>query len=359
MSDPAARELVLHVGMGKTGTSTVQFFLRDYRNELARRDLLLPRVAGGARHGKVGLYAKDDAVLTSSPEWPRLRADDPARFRRRFRRRLLAEVAESGTDRVLLTDEVLFMQPADALARLRSLTDALAAHTRVVAYLRRQDDHMVSRYQQGVKIGWIQRLSEWVREDMSDLYDYDTRLRLHKRVLAPETLVVRRYEPARFVAGSLVRDFLDACAVDLEVTPQTSVPDRNLSLDAETVEFLRLLNLHLVEADGATPGQIDHRALVPRLAPAATGPTLSLPRAQLDRWREQWADSDRAVARRHFDDDGPLFDPSPPSRPVTTEQVITPARADELAVLAELPDEVREAVRRLAVREAGRRERDV
>lgn len=352
-----ADELVLHVGMGKTGTSTVQAFLRDRRDDLARAGVLLPQAAGRARHAKVGLFIQDDAALTASPEWPRIRAEVPQRFRTRFHRRLLDEVDGSGAPRVLLTDEVLFMQPAEPLVRLRALTDELAARTRLVVYLRRQEDHLVSRYQQGVKIGWVQRLDEWAAEDMSGLYDYAARLRLHRRVLDPATLVVRRYDPARFVGGSLEADFLHACDIDLPA-PTAAVATsraRNLSLDAVAVEFLRLLNLHLVATRGAVPGQVDHRDLVARLAPAATGPTLTLPSGRLERWREQWASVNAAVAREHFPAEGDeLFGSGAPTRPVVTEQTIDPARIDELAELGGLDDDVRIAVRRLAEQEIRR-----
>ena len=52
-------------------------------------------------------------------------------------------------------------------------------------YLHRQDDHMISRYQQGVKTGWVLRLREWAQEDMSGLYDYHARIRGHEQLLPP------------------------------------------------------------------------------------------------------------------------------------------------------------------------------
>lgn len=350
----------MHVGTGKTGTSSVQAFLRVNRERLAELGVLYPRTPGRARHQRLGLFLKPDAELVQSPEWhdelarpgspPGL---DPAGFRRSFRRRFLREVEQSGLSRVLLSDEIIFGSPDPVLRRLRRFTDRIAGHLRVVAYLRRQDDHMVSRYQQGVKIGWVLRLREWADEDMSALYDYHARLCRHRELLAPDDLVVRRFEPDGFVDGSIFQDFLAAAGIGARVTDLEQVPDRNLSLDAETVEFLRLVNLYRVEHEGATPGLIDNRQLVWRLAEASTGPVLTLPNPILDRFMERWEEPNRRVARDFFGDrDDRLFRVPRKTRNTTTEQRLDPARIDGLLSLAELPEQMHGPLRALAEREA-------
>jgi len=349
----ASPDLVLHLGTGKAGSSSIQFFLRDNRERLAERGILYPRSPGGGRHVQLGLFAKPYAELVTSPEWARIKQTDPAKFRRRFRRRLLAEIEQSGLSRVLLSDEILFGASPPTLRRLAEFTEAVARSRRLVVYLRRQDDHMVSRYQQGVKIGWVERLSEWAREDMSDLYDYRARLERHRRLFAPATVVVRRFEPAGFADGSLFQDFLDAAGVDARVSDLLPVADRNRSLDGESIEFLRLLNLYRVEREDATTGLIDNRALVDRLAIVSTGPTLTMPDVFLDEFMARWEDSNRAVARDFLGDrSGQLFRMPRKSRNTTTEQVLDPARLDHYLEVLELPEQLEEPLRAIAEREA-------
>lgn len=347
-------DFVLHVGMGKSGTSSVQFFLRDNREALAQHGVLFPRSAGGARHGQLSLYAKTPEEMVRSPEWARRREADPARFRRGLRRRLSAEIEKSGLPRVLLTDEVLFGASPESLRRLRRLLGPSSKSLRVVVYLRRQDDHLVSRYQQGVKTGRVLRIEDWAQEDMSRLYDYDARLRAHRRLLAPDDLVVRRFEPPRFSAGSLLQDFFDAAGLDIPLEGLQPVADRNVSLDAETVEFLRLLNLHRVEAEGAVPGVMDNRDVVARLATGSEGPVLTLPAAFLDRFMEQWEDTNRRVAAEYFGTRDPLFTVPRKTSGTTTEQRLDPARLDHYFEVSGLPEALRAPLRRLAEREAAK-----
>jgi len=349
----ASPDLVLHIGTGKAGSSSIQFFLRDNRDRLAERGILYPRTPGRARHVQLGLFAKSYPDLAESPEWARFKQNDPAKFRKRFRRRLLAEIEESGLSRVLLSDEVLFGASLPTLRRLAGFTEAIAGSRRLVIYLRRQDDHMVSRYGQGVKIGWVKRLDEWAHEDMSDLYDYRARLGRHRQLFSPATLAVRRFEAARFVDGSLFQDFLDAAGIDARVSDLLPVADRNRSMDGETTEFLRLLNLYRVEHENATVGLIDNRALVDRLAVASTGPTLTMPEPFLDEFMARWEASNRAVAIDFLGDrSGQLFRTPRRSKNTTTEQVLDPARLDHYLELLELPEHLEGPLRTIAEREA-------
>lgn len=346
-------EATLHIGTGRAGSTSIQVFLRENRERLGELGVLYPRSPGVARHLRLGLFVKSKTELESSPEWYRQKESDPASFRKVFRRRLFSEIENSGLTRVLLSDEILFGSSEQALRRLSRLMHRITETLRLVAYLRRQDDHMVSRYQQGVKIGWVVRLRDWAQEDMSSLYDYGGRIRMHQRLLAPTDFVVRPFEPERFVEGSLLQDFLDAARIDARVEDFTQVPNLNTSLDAESVEFLRLLNIHHVEDEGATPGLIDNRALVKRLTEVSTGPTLTLPDSALDAFMEQWEAPNRAVARQFLGDEaGQLFRVPRKTRNTTTEQRLDPGRLDHFTSLLELPTRMHAPLRRLVEREA-------
>jgi hypothetical protein len=229
----------------------------------------------------------------------------------------------------------------------------MAKSLRLVVYLRRQDDHMVSRYQQGVKIGWVMRLHEWAQEDMSHLYDYHARIRCWERLLEPDEFVVRRFEPDRFVDGSLFQDFLDAVGVDVRADDLEQVPKRNESLDAESVEFIRLLNLYRIEHEGATAGVMDNRPLVKRLVEISDGPVLTMPAAFLDQFMAQWEESNRRVALEVFgDESGQMFHLPRKTHHTTTSQYLDPARLDRFLDVAELPERAHAPLRRLAEREA-------
>jgi hypothetical protein len=358
-------DLTVHIGTGKTGSKSVQNFLRENRQTLAELGLLYPETPGDGRHRMLGHFTRSRAELETNPSWNRKRRSDPAwfknsrsdpaRFRREFRRRLFAEIESSGLSRVLLSDEILFGALDPAMRRLRRLTDQMAESLRLIVYLRRQDEHMVSRYQQGTKhdqIPGAPRLRDWAQRDMSSLYDYHARLCTWRRRLEPDEFVVRRFEPDAFVGGSLYQDFLDAARIDARAEHLQQAPRRNESLDAESVEFLRLLNLRRQEEGG--DADIPHnRTFIDRLAEASAGPVLTLPAEVLDAFMIQWEESNHLVALDFLgDQDGQLFHGPRRSQGTTAHQQLDPDRLDHFLEVVELPERVHDPLRRLAEREA-------
>ncbi len=343
-------DLTLHIGSGKTGTSSIQHFMNRNRDRLAELGHLYPESPGRTRHARLGLFIKPDALLGNTPSWRRQGFASPDDFRKSFQDKLIAEINASGLSRVLLSDEALYGSPNDALRQLRSFTDGIAERVRVVVYLRRQDDHLISRYQQVVKIGDLRRLGEWAQQDFGQTYDYRAKLGTWQRLVEPTELVVRRFERDSFVDGSLFQDFLDTVGIAARADELEHVSNRNESLDANAVEFLRLLNVYRVQNEGAEPRHIDNRKLVTRLSEASTGPTLTLPDDVLDHYMTRWEESNRAVARDFLgDESGRLFRTPRKTRGTTAEQHVDPDRIDEFVTILDLPEEWRDPLRRLAL----------
>ncbi len=271
-----------------------------------------------------------------------------------FEQALLAELS-GAPPRVLLSDEALFSASDDGLRYLRGLLTKIAGSVRVVVYLRRQDDHVCSRYQQTVKLaGEVRRLPEWLGDhDFSRKYDYLERLRGWQTLVAPDAMVVRVFERERLVEGSLHSDFLQATGLGITPKDLDQGPVRNESLDAESVEFLRLLNLLQQDRPGTFAGPQIHNRIVNRLQAASGGPILTLPDSRLAQYMARFEESNRAVAR-HFVPDAAetLFSANRTSRTTTTEQCLDPSRLDHFLEVSQLPEDLHAPLRRIAEREA-------
>lgn len=351
-SEPPA--LVLHIGSGKTGTSSIQQSLARNRERLADLGVLYPRTPGPTRHLRLSLCIRSDADLVEQPAWRRQGYSSPAKFREDVVRRLLQELREASLPRVLLSDEALYGSSSEGLERLRAMLGGMAGRPRVVVYLRRQDDHLCSRYQTVVQRGEVRRLTVRLEQmRFASTYDYHATLRTWQRLVDPTKIVVRPFDRDRFVGGSLLQDFLRAADIHASVDEFEQVGVRNESLDAESVEFLRILNLYRVEHEGARVGLIDNRSLVGRLARASTGPTLTLPSETLDAFMAQWAESNQRVAHEFLDDGSDrLFDVPRKTGNTTVEQRLDPGRVDHFVALLELPEQMHARLLVLAEREA-------
>lgn len=348
-------DVVLHIGSGKTGTSTLQRVLRRNPDPLRAAGYYYPRTPGRVRHTQLGLYVRPDDELVRHADWLTGDHTDPVAFRRDFRRRLDREIARADASGVVFSDEGLFSAGDRTIRRMRQLTGRLGGKVRLVVYLRRQDDHLISRYQQVVKMGEITPLTTWMQQDWTGTYDYHLRL-TSWRDLEPDAFVVRRFERDRMAGGSLVRDFMRAAGLAIDESTLTHSEARNESLGVEAIEVLRILNLYRVKHDGERPGLFGNHHHVVRLREVPTGPVLTLPEPELDRFMATWAGSNERVAREFLGDpSGELFAADRKSEGTTTEQLLDPDRLDHYFELLEIPGSQHAALRKIARREARRR----
>jgi hypothetical protein len=349
------RAVVLHIGMGKTGTTSLQAWLHRNRERLAGHEVLYPASPGQRRHVRLGLaMQRVDREPGTSVDWRRQQVSTPRELRPLFEQALLAELSDAPS-RLLFSDEALFTASDEGLRYLRVLLAKIAASVRVVVYLRRQDEHLCSRYQQTIKLaGEVRRLTEWLGDhDFSRKYDYHARLRRWQTLVSPDPMVVRVFERGRLADGSLHSDFLEATGLGISPEDLDPVPDRNQSLDAESVEFLRLFNVLRQDHPDTTAGLPRHSRIVNRLLRASDGPVLTLPDNRLEQFMARYEESNRAVAR-DFVSDVPesLFSSNRKSRQTTTEQRLDPVRLDYFINLCELPEQTHAPLRELVEREA-------
>lgn len=348
-------DVILHIGTGKTGTTTIQQVLASSRDTLRARGVLYPRAFGRTRHLRFGFYVMPDAQLVSSPEWQRvgLSGTDPEQLRRVVRRRLRRELTPD-VRRILISEEGLYRRDVDVIERVRSFVKEHGGTVRVVIYLRSPEEHLASNYQQKVKGGAVVRLDEWAESDLAYTYDYHRHLSRWREHLGPDVFVVRRFQPPSFVGGTLIDDFVDAAGLELASTDLAPAEHRNESLSAEAVEVLRLLNIHRVEHHGAQAGLIVNKDRVARLR-EVPGPKLVLPDDHLDRFRRRWADSNKMVATEFLDEpSGVLFPLTDRDPDTTTVQRLEPERIGYYLALLEIPEHEHDDIRRIAEREASR-----
>jgi len=230
----------LHIGTGKTGSTSTQNYLAYNRDALLANGYLFPRAPGAGNHHALMAYALDDAIIDSTRKKLGLvGADRLAAFRRNFPAALRAETARSGATDLILSNEMLalHLRTPSAIERLRDLCDGLAAHTKVIVYIRNQVDFLAGIYMTSVGGGNARDLDpQWVRGA-----DYAEMLARWSAVFGRQNMIVRRYERRDFPGGDVRRDFSAQLGIDADRLVTTS-RQRNRSLDAESVAFVRAYN---------------------------------------------------------------------------------------------------------------------
>ncbi|PTR10473.1 hypothetical protein [Cereibacter azotoformans] len=201
----------LHIGHGKTGTSSIQWAMAD-RSRL-RRDVIYPVRGRGDQMAHHGLFPLKEAAY--GPEIIQVL-------------RQLSQRLASVNIPVLLSSEHLCHASE---RKVTQIARAFAGHElRVVYYIRRQDDLLESsfRQRQSAQPGAFPDPNLFL-ERFSKGFDFESRLQPWRAVFGDEAITVRLYHPE--VVGSDVVGDIERL-LGLPDWPDRAPAQRNPSLTA-------------------------------------------------------------------------------------------------------------------------------
>ena len=192
--------IYLHIGIHKTGTTSLQRALRDNAALLAQNGVLYP-ASGRPDDDWAGLdlslahHLLPWALLrpaTTSDQWLELRRE-------------LSHASEQVA--ILSSEEFDKVDSNDQFSRIRA---ELRGHdVKLIVYLRRQDEVLHAMYCSDVLHQREFRPFEVYRDSFRTELDYRVLLSRWEEWLGKAGLIVRIYEPKRLVGGDIVRDFFD------------------------------------------------------------------------------------------------------------------------------------------------------
>lgn len=225
--------LYLHIGTTKTGTKSLQNFCKDNQDVLAKNGYYYPmfeqRFKGVAsvRNGHFLLVDENDEESGT----------------------LYAQMMNQLMDlfeiypNIILSDEGLWSAPDRIWEILKKESKSKKFQVQLIVYLRRQDLYACSSWNQTVKNNG--KVTSWENLDKEHLFTrmkYGTRLKKLAGFWKKDRITVRRFEPERFIGGSLYADFLQT--IGLTLTDEYTLPPKmqNTKLAGNTHEIMRILN---------------------------------------------------------------------------------------------------------------------
>jgi hypothetical protein len=228
------KNLILHLGMDKTGTSAIQQFLHINREVLRKQ--------AGLCYPQAGLWNdySHHPFAFSIIEQNGYTKENISRLVKEL------ESETQGAAKVLISSECLFKTPDHPNFPLfQNQLFTLFDHVSAVIYVRRQDLWLESRYKHSVKSGQEIPLHKLATPFFCDYFQF---IENWARILGRENIVVQPYEKEQFLANSIFPDFLQAIGLkDREefARPLNKVND---SLCNRGTAFKKLFNPLLKQA---------------------------------------------------------------------------------------------------------------
>lgn len=296
---------ILHIGTRKTGSSSIQSYLKQNAQPLSEQGYLMPACL--AENGfqiavasdplrKLWYYCAREDIKTD---------EDFVRFRDLTYGNLRAEIAEHQPHTVILSSEDLSLyidqQQTDYLRDRLSMFSQID----VLCYIRRQDRYIVSDFSTGLLNGGVGFPLDGDPAQATYL-NYKHMIDLWAGAFGREAITLRIFEPAHLKNQDLITDFCDFAGLDSSAFEPGEV--RNASVTAAAQAFLRVANEALpgILPDGSfnwKRGPLN-AALLAHYSGAPPMP----PRAVAKRFYDFFRDSNEALRKAYLPDHpAPLF----------------------------------------------------
>ena len=234
------REIILHIGTEKTGTTTIQEFFSLNRNVLNEMGTLYSKSMGNKNHTRLAMCAaapkrgilrkisSDKSLLTSFKistlsEWNK-------------------ELQATTAERIIFSSEQLHSQ-LRSLEEVKALKDILpVVPCRVIMYVRRQDKAAVSRASTAIKAGFNnEKFFPKLNNKKPPRFDYLSSYKLWSEVFGTGSVSIRIFDRAEFKEGNLLKDICSVIGIewhDKFITPE----DKNKSLDVNGKFLMNQIN---------------------------------------------------------------------------------------------------------------------
>jgi hypothetical protein len=264
-----AEKLVLHIGHGKTGTTTLQNTLTRAHEVLLENGVLFPKIEGYDGNASIlgmHLFASKHAGVYP-PHLPRLSNENHAKFAEALWADICKDVDHYHPQTIVISSE-LFFRPRvpSVLVGANNLNNDLAETSEVVTYLRAPDTHYLSRYQELLKQLRVSPLvSRTLAKDSIQPFAEHWNGQVSFNV----------FDQSMLTGGDSFLDFMTRYLPDIntDIFPKRD-QTYNTSLSAEAMSFLHDCAVGKVKWNGSARVLVEQVAKVDRKLQNPTKPKL-------------------------------------------------------------------------------------
>jgi len=238
----------IHVGLHKTGTTSIQATL--FKNRVRLRALDINYLATNQNHSETlfplfcdhpHLYHMNRAIGIDTEE-------KAARHNAATDQALGQELENNTCSRFVISGEDLIRLTPKGIERFRQRFQPFAAAFRIVVYVRDPYAFVNSAFQQRLRGGAT--YEELIADPPKPGY---RRIRKFIQAFGRESVDIRVFEPARFVNGDLIADFLTAIGAKAEIANGLEIVRANEALSLEAALILNEVNKRYPKAADGTP----------------------------------------------------------------------------------------------------------
>jgi len=242
------KRLILHIGTGKTGTTSIQDSLGRAREALLDHKIYYPTIQPFNHIFTFPPIFLEDPTKIDWFRQKLLKHEDKDDKIQGFITQWRKEFAACGNDKdfiISAEDLTLPFFDREAVIQLKKFVEPYFDEVAVIVYVRHYNSWIPSQAQQSIKNGFLAKATiENIVMNLQNcppFLSYRENLQKWVDVFGREKIVVRPYDPLKFYNQSLLADFFHACNLPAD---QISIPELRLneSIGKNTAVFLQKYN---------------------------------------------------------------------------------------------------------------------
>lgn len=248
------RKCVVHIGMHKTGTTSIQNSLHRFSDA----SFYYANIGGSANHS-VAMFS----LLAARPENHALNSHRSpamlAEYIRTTQNELRASLSAAGSRTLIISGEEIGYLQEDALMRLRDFLLSDCDEIQILGYVRPPKSYISSAFQQMVKSSGLSQI------DFGKLYrNYRNSFEKFDRTFGRDAVTLKLFDRQALVGGDSVLDFCATLGIDL---PESRISRHNDSISRETLCLIYQYNQYCVEKNVEAMTGAQSRAILRHVRP--------------------------------------------------------------------------------------------
>ena len=244
-------DLVLHIGTEKTGTTSIQEFLKKNRDKLRKKGVYIPQspMVGNGNHRWIPLIASNDNYSDEFAKIQNFKSLEDRKERvNKKRLELIDECrnAAASCKTLIFTSEHFQsrLSGIEEIQRLKKLVEKLASSIRIIVYLRDPLKTAVSLLSTAIKGGltWV-GLPSPKQQYIEKICNHAQIIRLWQECFPDAEIIVRRFEKSVLKKEDVVIDFCSQVIEEFSEDEFELLKRSNETLSLSGMALLRKLNL--------------------------------------------------------------------------------------------------------------------
>lgn len=236
------KEIYIHVGAGKTGTTALQQFFFLNEQKLGRKGLYFPSVGRAPSNSAIAHHAlacrqqvaKGEETEEIKELWKNLASENEGRL-----------LVTSEDFHALISDQ-------NGIQFLKEIKSILSdQEVFIIFYIRREDEWLQSAYSQWIKSGSLRNgvsIHEFIKKKRVSLPEQILKF---SDIFGKDQMIVKPFEKIQLIGGNVFSDFMDI--FDIQLNDGFNLPNKNTNqgLTNDALEFKRVFNTVCIDKNEA------------------------------------------------------------------------------------------------------------